>query len=115
MTALANAKSRAIHGRGNGILAGATFALALSASTAAMASCSGTGALGAGGVTPFLPFAGGGAVNSLISSINAANTAFLTQSSAFVSAPPNARPGQEGGGVWGRAIVATSRPGPRAP
>ena len=104
MTMFASAKSRAIHGRRNGILAGATFALALSASTAAMANCSGTGALGAGGVTPFLPFAGGGAVNSLISSINAANTAFLTQSSAFVSAPPNARPGQEGGGVWGRAI-----------
>ena len=91
------------NGRG-GLLAGAVFALTLSVSTAAFADCSGTGALGAGGVSPYLPFAGGGAVNALVSSINAANTAFLTQSSAFVSAPPNPRPNQEGGGIWTRAI-----------
>ncbi|MCP2871842.1 hypothetical protein, partial [Salmonella enterica] len=51
-----------------------------------------------------LPFAAGGAVNSLVSAINATNTAFLTQSTAFVSAPPNPAPNQEGGGVWSRAI-----------
>lgn len=94
----------AIRNRARGILAGAAVALTLSVSTAAFADCSGTGALGVGGVSPFLPFAGGGAVNALVSSINAANTAFLTQSSAFVSAPPNPRPNQEGGGVWTRAI-----------
>ena len=88
------------------ILAGAAFAAVLT-STAAMADCSGTGALavgGPGGVTPYLPFASGGAVSSLISAINTANTAFLTQSTAFISAPPNPAPNQEGGGVWGRAI-----------
>ena len=88
------------------IVAGAAFAAVLT-STAAMADCSGTGALalgGPGGVTPYLPFASGGAVSSLISAINTANTAFLTQSTAFVSAPPNPAPNQEGGGVWGRAI-----------
>lgn len=87
-------------------LAGAAFAAVLT-STAAMADCSGTGVLsvgGPGGVTPFLPFASGGAVSSLISAINASNTAFLTQSTAFVSAPPNPAPNQEGGGVWSRAI-----------
>lgn len=87
-----------------GILAGAAIALTLSTSSVAFADCSGTGALGAGGLSPFLPFAGGGAVNALTSAINAANTAFLTQSTAFVSAPPNPRPNQEGGGVWARAI-----------
>jgi opacity protein-like surface antigen len=87
-------------------LAGTALA-ALLTSTAAMANCSGTGALavpGPTGVSPFLPFAAGGAVSSLISAINTANTAFLTQSTAFISAPPNPAPGQEGGGVWGRAI-----------
>ena len=75
---------------------------ALGASTGAMAECTGTGAGAA--LSPFLPFASGGAINSLISAINTANTAFLTQSSAFVSAPPNPKPNQEGGGVWARAI-----------
>ena len=92
--------------RGGWTLAGTALA-ALLTSTAAMANCSGTAALavpGANGITPFLPFASGGAVSSLISAINTANTAFLTQSTAFVSAPPNPAPGQEGGGVWGRAI-----------
>jgi opacity protein-like surface antigen len=87
-------------------LAGAAFAAVLT-STAAMADCSGTGALGVpgpNGFTPFLPFASGGAVSSLISAINTANTAFLTQSTAFVSAPSNPAPNQEGGGVWARAI-----------
>ena len=37
-------------------------------------------------------------------SITAANTAFLTQSTAFVSAPANPQPGQEGGGVWVRGV-----------
>jgi opacity protein-like surface antigen len=41
---------------------------------------------------------------AISSSINAANTAFLTQSTAFVSAPPNPQPGQEGGGVWVRGV-----------
>src|SRR5262249_60347014 len=40
--------------------------------------------------------------NSLISSITAANTAFLTQSTAFVSAPPDPSPDSQGGGVWVR-------------
>jgi opacity protein-like surface antigen len=100
------AHTRKVLGRKN-ILGGIAFAVLLSASGGAMAECTGTGALavgGPGGVTPYLPFASGGAVSSLVSTINAANTAFLTQSTAFISAPPNPAPNQEGGGVWARGI-----------
>jgi opacity protein-like surface antigen len=43
-------------------------------------------------------------VGSLVSSINTVNTAFLTQSTAFVGSPANPRPDQEGGGVWTRGV-----------
>ncbi|EAQ36013.1 outer membrane autotransporter barrel protein [Nitrobacter sp. Nb-311A] len=86
------------------IVAGGAFAFALSASSGAFAACTGTGSL-VGLGAQVLPFsAGGAAVNSLVSAINATNTVFLTQSTAFVSAPPNPAPGQEGGGVWVRGI-----------
>jgi outer membrane autotransporter protein len=78
--------------------------MAASVSTAAMAECTGTGNFAGAGLSPILPFAAGGAVNSLVSAINTANTAFLTQSTAFVSAPGNPAPNQEGGGVWTRGI-----------
>jgi opacity protein-like surface antigen len=103
------AKSRGTQSRKGGILAGATLALAMAASSTAMADCTGTGALGGltggGGVSLFLPFSSGGAVSSLVSAINTVNTSFLTQSTAFISAPGNPAPNQEGGGVWGRAIA----------
>jgi len=97
------AQTRKLQGRKN-VLSAVAFAMLLSASSGAMADCNGTGVLGVGGITPFLPFASGGAVNALVSAINTTNTAFLTQSTAFVSAPPNPQPNQEGGGVWARAI-----------
>jgi autotransporter-like protein len=40
----------------------------------------------------------------LISITNTVNTAFLTNSTSFVSAPPGANPDQSSGGVWTRAI-----------
>ena len=43
-------------------------------------------------------------VSGLIASINSVNTAFLTQSSAFVGSPPSSPPDQEGGGVWVRSV-----------
>lgn len=104
MAYIATARSDGKPARKSRILSGFAFTMALSASTAAMADCTGTGALGGAGLTPLLPFAAGGAVNSLVSAINTANTAFLTQSTAFVSAPANPAPNQEGGGVWARAI-----------
>jgi opacity protein-like surface antigen len=51
-----------------------------------------------------VPFASGGGINSLVSAINVANTAFLSQSTAFIGAPPNPEPEQLGGGVWARGI-----------
>jgi hypothetical protein len=47
------------------------------------------------------------ATSAVSSSITAANTAFLTQSTAFVSAPAAPKPGQEGGGVWVRGVGGT--------
>jgi outer membrane autotransporter protein len=90
--------------KNRGILGGAlVVALASSVSTVAMAQCTATGAAGIVGAQ-FAPFAAGGSLNSLISAINASNTAFLTQSTAFVGAPGNPRPNQEGGGIWVRGI-----------
>jgi outer membrane autotransporter protein len=78
-------------------------ALVMTASTSAMAQCVSTGG---GGVAAaqFAPFASGGSLNALISAVNTANTAFLTQTTAFIGAPPNPKPKQEGGGVWVRGI-----------
>jgi opacity protein-like surface antigen len=41
---------------------------------------------------------------NLGAAINTANTAFLTQSTAFVASPPNPLPDQQGGGVWVRGV-----------
>src|ERR1044072_5940322 len=90
----------------NTVLGAMGAVAAMSASSAAMAQCGGTGAAAALGQAPFniTGVAQGAAVSTLISSINTLNTAFLTQSTAFVGAPGNPRPDQEGGGVWARGI-----------
>jgi outer membrane autotransporter protein len=90
----------------NRVLGALAAAMAVSVSSAAMAQCAATGGAAILGAPP-LNIAGiaqGAAVSSLISSINTLNTAFLTQSTAFVGAPGNPRPNQEGGGVWARGI-----------
>lgn len=38
------------------------------------------------------------------STITAANTAFMLQSTAFIGSPPNPAPDQQGGGVWARGV-----------
>src|SRR5262245_48264423 len=38
------------------------------------------------------------------STITTASTAFLLQSTAFIGSPANPAPGQQGGGVWARAV-----------
>jgi opacity protein-like surface antigen len=43
-------------------------------------------------------------VGALVSSINSTNTAFLTQSSAFIGSPANPQPDQQGAGVWARGV-----------
>lgn len=88
------------------LLGAVAAVMAVSASSSAIAQCVGTGDAAALGAAPFnlAGIAQGAAVSSLISSINTLNTAFLTQSTAFIGAPGNPRPNQEGGGVWARGI-----------
>jgi opacity protein-like surface antigen len=43
-------------------------------------------------------------VGTIAASIHSANTAFLSQSSAFVASPPNPAPDQPGGGIWARGV-----------
>jgi opacity protein-like surface antigen len=94
------------------ILGGFAAALALPAGPAMAQSlvqgpCVSTGQTAAfnhGAGLGAVPFASGGGINTLVSAINVANTAFLTQSTAFIGAPPNPEPDQLGGGVWSRGI-----------
>jgi opacity protein-like surface antigen len=75
--------------------------------SAAQAQCSATGALEGNKLSPTVAMAVAGvsaSVNALVTSINTANTAFLTQSSAFIGSPANPQPDQEGGGVWARGV-----------
>ena len=55
-------------------------------------------------VWPILGLASSGSTASIVSAITTSQTAFQTQSTAFVGSPGDPRPNQEGGGVWGRAI-----------
>jgi opacity protein-like surface antigen len=59
-------------------------------------------------VTPFdwksLFGAGLSSANALASTIQATNTAFLTQSTAFVGAPGDPKPYQDGAGIWVRGV-----------
>src|SRR5262245_16814259 len=52
-----------------------------------------------------LPLGVGSTLGALTSTINSVNTAFLTTTSAFVSAPGNPQPDQQGGGVWARTVA----------
>ena len=91
--------------KGRGIAAATGVALAASLLAAPGAQAQNCGPLTAFGFNAVGVL--GSAVSAgaaLSSAITAANTAFLTQSSAFVSAPSNAQPGQEGGGVWTRGV-----------
>lgn len=98
------------------ILGGLAVAATLSIPAAAQTPCTSTlptlGLSRGNTFTPFgtalLPFASGGSINSLVSAINTANTAFLSQSTAFIGAPPNPEPDQLGGGVWARGIGGQS-------
>jgi opacity protein-like surface antigen len=93
------------------ILGAGALALTLFSASAAQAQCVGTGALAPNGSyvglgpTAAMAVAGvSSSVNALVTSINTANTAFLTQSSAFIGSPANPQPDQESGGVWARGV-----------
>jgi opacity protein-like surface antigen len=97
------------------ILGGFAVAAALATPAAAQSLGSGPCALtgqtatfnGGQGLT-LVPFASGGGVNSLVSAIDAANNAFVSQSTAFIGSPLNPEPYQLGGGVWARGIGGQS-------
>jgi opacity protein-like surface antigen len=85
--------------------------LVLFSGSVAQAQCTSTGLSGLNAAAPVVAQAAGMAVanvsasvGSLVTSINSINTAFLTQSNAFVGSPANPQPDQLGGGVWVRGV-----------
>ncbi|MBO0756922.1 MAG: autotransporter domain-containing protein [Bradyrhizobiaceae bacterium] len=96
----------------------ASFAVSLPliafSASGAQAQCAASGSLQNSPLSPTVAMAVAGvsaSVNALVTSTNTANTAFLTQSSAFIGSPINPQPDQEGGGVWVRGVgghVSTS-------
>ena len=83
------------------LVSGTALMAAAFAAPGAEAQCTGTG-------TGIYPFGAGGGVNALTSVMGTVNTAFLTNGSAFVSAPAGAGPDQQSGGIWSRTIAGTA-------
>jgi opacity protein-like surface antigen len=86
---------------------GVSLTLILLSASAAHAQCTAAGPFGSNSLAPTVAMAVAGvssSVGALVTSINSANTAFLTQSSAFIGSPANPQPDQEGGGVWTRGV-----------
>ncbi len=91
-----------------GLVAGAVAAFGLLGSSAAMAqNCAPltlSGSLGSVPGTIGAVASGLAGANAIAGAVTAANTAFLTQSTAFVSAPGNPKPDSEGAGIWVRGV-----------
>jgi opacity protein-like surface antigen len=93
------------------IVGAGSLVLMLFSASAAQAQCTSVGLNGLNTTAPVVAQAAGMAVanvsasvGALVTSINSANTAFLTQSSAFIGSPANPQPDQQGGGVWARGV-----------
>ncbi len=90
------------------VLGAGVLVLTLFSASAAQAQCAAVGLNPAPSFpthTAAMAIAGASAyVSTIVSSIHSANTAFLAQSTAFVAAPPNPQPDQQGGGVWARGV-----------
>jgi opacity protein-like surface antigen len=93
------------------IFAVAALASALITSSAAFAQQGITQQAGCSSTLPapytaFTPIIGGvaGATNSLVSTVETINTAFLAPGGAFVTGSPDPKPDQTSGGVWERMI-----------
>ena len=98
------------------LFGGAALAAGLLGSSGAWAQCTdtfftfGNNIPAPGQMRPYqelLPLGRGSSLSALTATINTVNTTFLTSTSAFVSAPGNPQPDQQGGGVWGRAVAGT--------
>jgi opacity protein-like surface antigen len=89
-----------------GVTAGLALAVSAFAGSAAQAMNCAPFPGGAGAASILAaPGNSAAAVSSMIgSTIAAANTAFLLQSTAFIGSPPNPAPDQQGGGVWVRGV-----------
>jgi opacity protein-like surface antigen len=105
-----NVLARSVKTKGPIVGAGSLVLMLFSAS-AAQAQCTTVGLNGLNASAPVVAQAAGMAVanvsasvGALVTSINSANTAFLTQSSAFIGSPANPQPDQQGGGVWARGV-----------
>ena len=108
--------TRAYIARKGAILGSAALALGLFGSSGAWAQCTDNFNFRANNVpspgqfapvSVLAPLGTGSSLSAFISTINSVNTAFLTNTSAFVSAPGRPQPDQQGGGVWGRVIAGT--------
>jgi opacity protein-like surface antigen len=93
------------------VIGAGTLVLMLLSGSVAQAQCTSSGLNGLNAAAPVVAQAAGMAVanvsasvGSLVASINSINTAFLTQSNAFVGSPANPQPDQLGGGVWARGV-----------
>ncbi len=91
--------------RKNLLMTGTALVAIVGASSAAQAQC--TAPPAAIPFAAFLSASGASAVGSIVSTLNTVSTTFLTQSTAFVSAPGNPQPNQSGGGIWVRGIGGT--------
>jgi opacity protein-like surface antigen len=85
-------------------LGGVALLFALGGISGAQAQCVTTPG---GGAFNFGPLSAGGssAVTALVSTTNAVNTAFLTQTSAFIGSASATAPDQQVGGVWTRLVA----------
>src|SRR5687767_14835211 len=104
--------SRLLATRNRVVLGGAALLAGMIAAPGAWAQCTNTlpGTIVGGQpitAASFLPLAQGSAVNSLVSVLSTINTAFLTNTTAFVSAPGNPAPNQQGSGAWVRGVTGS--------
>lgn len=94
-------------------LSAALVGVALAMPSSAFAQCTDTfnyvGQIGPNlvPVQDLLPLGRGSSLAVLTSTINTVNSAFLASTSAFVAAPGNAKPNQQGQGLWARGIAGT--------
>lgn len=92
-----------LSGRRIGVAAAVAIGISLAASAAQAENCTNSPLAFASNLPA--PGISASAVSSMIgSTLAAANTAFLLQSTAFIGSPPNPAPGQQGGGVWIRGV-----------
>ncbi|MFD2184275.1 outer membrane beta-barrel protein [Rhodoplanes azumiensis] len=88
------------------LLGSSALLVAMAMSGAAQAQCTNTsGGFATELLAAVTPAARGAAINSLVSVLNTSTSVYQAQTgSAFVSSPANPPPGENGGGVWGRAL-----------